>query len=193
MKILYVITSTDVGGAEKSLVSLVQALGSRHTMRVVSLKKCGPLAAELKAAGVSVTSLEMTGAGLGCVSKLTREIETFQPDVVHFNNIHYHLTPSVILAADRFRRETGKPVKLLYTAHDYQLVCPGHGLFDGAYRLCEDCLGGSFCSCIRRRCVKGSYAKSALAALEAYLWRGSRAYGAIDRIICCSAYLKEKN
>ena len=124
--------------------------------------------------------------------KMTRVLRDFQPVVVHFNNIHYHLTPSVILAADRFRRETGKPVKLLYTAHDYQLVCPGHGLFDGAYRLCEDCLGGSFCSCIRRRCVKGSYAKSALAALDACLWRASRAYGAIDRIICCSAYLKEK-
>lgn len=109
MKILYVITSTDVGGAEKSLVSLVQALGSRHTMRVVSLKKCGPLAAELKAAGASVTSLEMTGAGLGCVSKLTREIETFQPDVVH----------AMLFRAIEFARLAcaGRNVKLITTPH----------------------------------------------------------------------------
>jgi hypothetical protein len=58
--------------------------------------------------------------------------------------------------------------------------------------LCEDCLDGSFRHCIRRRCVKGSYLKSALAALDACIWRGSRAYGAIDTIVCCSAYLKQK-
>ena len=124
--------------------------------------------------------------------KMGHVLRDFQPDAVHFNNIHYHLTPSVILAADRYRRETGKPMKILYTAHDYQLVCPGHGLFDGNYRLCEDCLGGSFRHCIHRKCVKGSCIKSALAALAAWCWRGSAAYAAIDTIICCSAYLKEK-
>ena len=124
--------------------------------------------------------------------KLTRVLRDFQPEVVHVNNIHYHLTPSVLLAADRHRRKTGRPMKILYTAHDYQLVCPSHGLFDGKYALCEDCLGGSFRHCIRRRCVKGSYLKSALAALDACIWRGSRAYEAIDTIICCSAYLKQK-
>lgn len=124
--------------------------------------------------------------------KMTRVLRDFQPDAVHFNNIQYHLTPSVLLAADRYRRKAGKPVKILYTAHDYQLVCPSHGLFDGKYRLCEDCLGGSFAHCIRRKCVKGSYLKSALAALDAHVWRSGRAYGAIDTIICCSAYLKAK-
>ena len=124
--------------------------------------------------------------------KMGRVLRDFQPEVVHFNNIHYHLTPSVILAADRYRKKTGKPVKIICTAHDYQMVCPGHGLFDGNYQLCEDCLGGSFRHCIRRKCVKGSCIKSALAALAAYIWRGSAAYAAIDTIICCSAYLKEK-
>lgn len=124
--------------------------------------------------------------------KIRRVLEDFRPDVVHLNNIHYHLTPSVILAADRYRRRTGRAVKILYTAHDYQLVCPGHGLFDGNFTLCQDCLGGSFRSCIRRKCVKNSRAKSALAALDAALWRGSRAYASIDTILCCSAYMKEK-
>ena len=124
--------------------------------------------------------------------KMRRVLEDFQPDVVHLNNIHYHLTPSVILAAARYRRKTDRTVKILYTAHDYQLVCPSHGLFDGQFRLCQDCLGGSFRSCIRRKCVKNSRAKSVLAALDAALWRGSRAYGAMDTILCCSAYMKEK-
>lgn len=124
--------------------------------------------------------------------KLNRVLEAFQPDVLHLNNIQFHLTPSVILAADRYRRRTGKKLKIVYTAHDYQLVCPGHGLFDGHYRLCEKCLGGSYLHCVAGKCVKGSRLKSALAALDGAVWRYSRAYKCIDRIICCSAFLKEK-
>lgn len=124
--------------------------------------------------------------------KLTRVLEAFRPDVVHFNNIQFHLTPSVILAADRYRRKAGGRVKIISTAHDYQLVCPSHGLFDGQYRLCEKCLGGNFLHCVAGKCVKGSYLKSALAALDSFVWRHSRAYGRIDTILCCSAFLKSK-
>lgn len=124
--------------------------------------------------------------------QLTRVLEAFQPDVVHLNNIQFHLTPSVILASDRYRRKTGRKLKIVYTAHDYQLVCPSHGLFDGQYRLCEKCLGGNYLHCVKGKCVKGSYLKSMLAALDASVWRRSRAYACIDTIICCSAFLKEK-
>ena len=109
MKILYVITSTDVGGAEKSLVSLVKTVFPLHTVRVVSLKQEGPLADELKAVGASVVSLEMTGAGLGCVSKLVTEIKTFQPDIVH----------ALLFRAIEFTRLAcaGRNIKLITTPH----------------------------------------------------------------------------
>ena len=109
MKILYVITSTDVGGAEESLVSLVKTISPHHTVRVVSLKKYGPLAAELKALGASVTSLNMTGVGLGCVAKLKKEIESFKPDIVH----------AMLFRAIEFARLAcaGRHVKLVTTPH----------------------------------------------------------------------------
>ena len=109
MKILYVITSTDVGGAEKSLVFLVKKFSPLHTVRVVSLKKCGPLADEIKSAGASVTSLNMTGSGLGCVSKLVAEITSFQPDIVH----------AMLFRAIEFARLAcaGRKVKLITTPH----------------------------------------------------------------------------
>ena len=109
MKILYIITSTDVGGAEKSLVSLVKTVSPLHAVRVVSLKKCGPITQELQALGASVTSLEMTGSGLGCVSKLKKEIETFKPDVVH----------AMLFRAIEFARLAcaGRNVKLITTPH----------------------------------------------------------------------------
>ncbi len=109
MKILYVITTTDVGGAEQALVSLVRHVSRKHTVRVVCLKPLGPLAAEIRSSGAEVVSLEMTGAGLGMVAKLVREIETFQPDIVH----------AMLLRGIEFARlaSAGRGKKLITTPH----------------------------------------------------------------------------
>ena len=119
-------------------------------------------------------------------------LDDFQPDVVHLNNIQYHLTPAVIVAVRKYRKETGRSVKLVYTAHDFQLVCPSHGLFDGNYRICEKCLGGNYTHCLRNKCLKNSRAKSFLGMLDACFWKYSTTYEEIDTIICCSAFLKSK-
>ena len=124
--------------------------------------------------------------------KIRLVLETFQPDVVHFNNIQFHLTPSVILEVHKYRTETGRRVKIVYTAHDYQLICPSHGLFDSNIQICEKCLGGNYTHCLRTKCVKNSRAKSLLGMLDAYFWKWSEAYSHIDTIICCSAFLKSK-
>ena len=124
--------------------------------------------------------------------KIRRVLEDFQPDVVHMNNIQFHLTPSIILEVDKYRRQTGRSVKIIYTAHDYQLICPSHGLFDADIQICEKCLGGNYTHCLRTKCVKNSRAKSLLGMLDAYFWKWSRAYSCIDRIICCSRFLKSK-
>lgn len=109
MKILYVITSTDVGGAEQSLLSLVRYVGKKHTVRVVCLKPLGALAQEIRLTGAQIVSLEMTGAGIGMASKLVREIENFKPDVVH----------AMLLRAIEFARLAcaGRNIKLITTPH----------------------------------------------------------------------------
>lgn len=124
--------------------------------------------------------------------KIRRVLDAFQPDVVHLNNIQFHLTPSIILETEKYRKETGSRVKIVYTAHDYQLICPSHGLFDTENRICEKCLGGDYTHCLKTRCVKNSLGKSFLGMLDAYCWKWSRAYGYIDTIICCSNFLKAK-
>ena len=124
--------------------------------------------------------------------QIRRVLENFRPDVVHFNNIHYHLTPSVILEAEKYRKQTGRSMKIIYTAHDYQLVCPSHGLFDSQLRICEKCLGGNYTHCFRTKCLKNSRAKSLLGMCEAYFWKWNKAYSYIDKIICCSFFLRSK-
>ena len=124
--------------------------------------------------------------------KMMAVLRDFEPDVVHLNNIQFHLTPSIILAVESYRRQTGRKVKLIYTAHDYQLICPSHGLFDADVKVCEKCLGGNYTHCLRTRCVKRSFAKSFLATLDAYYWKHSKAYRFVDTIVCPSRFLKGK-
>ena len=124
--------------------------------------------------------------------KIRKVLDHFQPDVVHLNNIHFHLTPSIILETEKYRKETGRTVKIVYTAHDYQLICPSHGLFDTNIEVCEKCLGGNYTHCLRTKCVKNSRAKSLLGMMDAYFWKWSKAYSYVDTIVCCSNFLKSK-
>ena len=124
--------------------------------------------------------------------KIRKVLDTFNPDIVHLNNIHYHLTPSIILEVDKYRKANKKDTKIIYTAHDYQLICPSHGLFDTDINVCEKCLGGNYTHCLKTKCIKNSRAKSLLGTIDAYYWKHSRAYDCVDTIVCCSEFLKSK-
>ncbi|MBE6770731.1 MAG: glycosyltransferase family 4 protein [Ruminococcaceae bacterium] len=124
--------------------------------------------------------------------KIRKVLEYFEPDVVHLNNIQFHLTPSIILEAERYRKKTGCNLKIVYTAHDYQLICPSHGLFDPELNVCEKCLGGNYMHCFKTKCMKKSRMKSLLATADAFFWKYSKAYSYIDKIICPSSFLKSK-
>lgn len=115
--------------------------------------------------------------------------EEFRPDVVHLNNVHRQITLSILDAP--YLRENGVPV--FYTAHDYVTVCPGYLMLDGDGRVCDACLeDGRYRHCIENRCVKGSRAKSALAAMEASFNRAHKSNRRIDRVIAPSRFMRSK-
>ena len=125
--------------------------------------------------------------------KIRLVLDDFQPDVCHLNNFNYQLTPSIILEIVKWRKQTGRKCKIVYTAHDYQLVCPNHMCLNpNTHEICEKCLDGNFLNCIKGKCIHGSTAKSAVGAAEAYFWKWKSVYKYIDTIICCSNFLKSK-
>lgn len=125
--------------------------------------------------------------------KIRRVLEDFQPGVVHLNNFNYQLTPSVILEVVAWRNRARRPCRIVYTAHDAQLVCPNHLLKNpNTNALCEKCLGGRYINCARERCIHGSVARSVVGSVEGYYWRARRTYRHIDAVICPSAFLKGK-
>jgi glycosyltransferase involved in cell wall biosynthesis len=85
-RILFVSTSTTVGGAEKTLFALATLLDHRAypVAGVVSLKPEGHYAERLAQQGVNIQSLELTGAPRPADAKrLAKIIERARPDIVH--------------------------------------------------------------------------------------------------------------
>ena len=123
--------------------------------------------------------------------KIRQVLDDFQPDVCHLNNFNYQLTPSVILEIRKWEKQSGHRCKIVYTAHDAQLVCPNHLMKNpNTGELCQKCLGGHYMNCTKGRCIHGSLAKSAVGTLEAFFWKWMGAYRQIDTVICCSHFMK---
>lgn len=125
--------------------------------------------------------------------KLLAVLEDFQPDVLHINNFNFQLTPSILVAAEEYKAKHGSRLSIILTAHDYQLVCPNHMMYQPARKIiCDQCLDGQYRHCIAGRCIHGSSIRSVLGALESYYWHGRGIYSKFDAIVCPSAFIKEK-
>ncbi len=125
--------------------------------------------------------------------KIRLVLDDFRPDVVHLNNFNYQLTPSIILEIVKWREENNRICRIVFTAHDYNLVCPNHMMNNpNTHENCEKCLGGHYENCVKGKCIHGSILRSVLGALEAYYWNRKGVYQYIDKIICCSAFMKSK-
>ncbi|OXN00010.1 glycosyltransferase [Bifidobacterium vansinderenii] len=115
-------------------------------------------------------------------------LQEFKPDVIHMNNVHRQLTLSILDAP--YLKKHHVPV--VYTAHDYILLCPAYTMVDGSGKVCDDCLDRRFSHAVKKTCVKGSKAKSGLAFLEAVFLKYHHSYDKIDKIIAPSQFMKSK-
>ena len=112
-------------------------------------------------------------------------LDEVRPEIVHLHNAARQLSPSVVLAARRRR------IPVLITAHDYSLVCPQGQLYRGDREPCgpPNCLRGDVWHVVGSRCVKGSTAASAVAAVEHLVHRSLGMYTGCDLIIAPSGFL----
>ncbi|MBO4263346.1 MAG: glycosyltransferase [Bacteroidales bacterium] len=124
--------------------------------------------------------------GLGDVrTRFVRLLEDFRPDVVHLNNIHTQLSPVLAELAHR------RGIRVVWTLHDYKLLCPRYDCLRRGETVCESCFAGKW-PVLRHACMKNSLAASAMAWLEAVTWHRRRLVACTDRFICPSAFMAEK-
>ena len=128
--------------------------------------------------------------------KLRLVLDDFKPDVIHLNNFNYQLTPSMIVETVKWEKETGCHCRIVFTAHDFQLICPNHQLFNpNECRVCEKCIGSGnmrFFNCVKGKCIHASGVRSLLGFCEAYYWNARSIYRYLDTVICPSVFMKEK-
>jgi glycosyltransferase involved in cell wall biosynthesis len=120
-------------------------------------------------------------------AKFARLIDRVKPDIIHAQNLHGHLTPSILMEA----RARGLPV--VWTLHDYKLVCPNsHFLIDSSGVICEACRGGRYYQAVLKRCKKNSLLASLMASLEAYIHQLMGIRELADLFLAPSAFLRNK-
>lgn len=107
-------------------------------------------------------------------------------DIVHVHSVYHHLTPSVLPVI----RDAGLPI--FYTAHDLKLACPAYKMMTQG-RVCEACKGGDLTNVVRNRCIKNSFAASAVVAAEAMLHRRLKSYvDTISKVVAPSRFYRDK-
>ncbi len=107
-------------------------------------------------------------------------------DVAHLHNIYHQLSPAILSTL----KERGIPAAM--TLHDFKVVCGTYSLLNQG-ELCERCSGGNFGAILKTRCNGGSLLRSGLTWAEMTLHHKlSNPYGAVDRFISPSQFLKNK-
>ena len=136
--------------------------------------------------GVGMLETFMRMFGLGEVKrKFNSLLNDFKPDVVHLNNIHTQLSPVIA----RLAYERG--IKVIWTLHDYKLLCPRYDCLRNGNKVCEECFADKH-KVLEYKCMKNSKLASMLAYKEAMKWSREKLESYTDAFICPSQFMQHK-
>ena len=136
--------------------------------------------------GVGMLETFMRMFGLGEVKrKFNFLLNDFKPDVVHLNNIHTQLSPVIARLAHKRR------TKVIWTLHDYKLLCPRYDCLRNGNEVCEECFVDKH-KVLEYKCMKNSNLASMLAYKEGMKWSRKKLEGYTDVFICPSQFMYNK-
>ncbi len=133
MKLLLVHNTYQHPGGEDTVFEREAALLREHGHTVLTYTRSNAEVRDFSPTAKALLPLRMIWAR-DAVRDLRALIAAEKPDVAHFHNTHFMISPAAYTACC----EAGVPV--VQTLHNYRLSCPAATFFrDG--RVCEDCLG----------------------------------------------------
>lgn len=119
-------------------------------------------------------------------STFKKLLDDFKPDVVHLNNVHMQLSPVMAELAHQWG------IKVVWTLHDYKLLCPRYDCLKNGNTICETCFNGDKKACLDNKCMKGSKLASFIGFKEAIVWNRERLEASTDVFICPSQFMADK-
>ena len=117
--------------------------------------------------------------------RIREYLKKIKPDIVHLNNIHSHLTPSIIDEINRFN------IPIVWTLHDYELICPNIHFLSNE-KVCEKCKEHKYYQCVINRCKKNSLTASIVTAIKSYTHYFLNIEKKVDYFIAPSKFLGNK-
>ena len=125
-KILLINDFEKGGGAEKVFTQTYELLLNN---KIIADKFVGDLEhSKLNSSFNSLTTLSIIKTISRVYSyknyiKLQDVLHKLKPDVIHLHNYYSSLSPSILMAIRTYRKSCLK-IKVIFTAHDYHLLCP---------------------------------------------------------------------
>lgn len=183
MKVLLVHNRYQTGSpsGEDTVFEAERSLLLQHGVDVVTYTRSND---EINGIGKAAMPLRMSWSKR-TYRELVALIEAEKPDIAHFHNIFYCVTPSAYGAC----RDMGVPV--VQTLHNYRFLC-ANGLCLYGGRVCTDCLADKrFGRSVGRKCFRDSYLFSF--AMARFLYRHTRRgtfTGMIDAFIALTDHQK---
>lgn len=167
-----------------------------HDVRVFAMKypdnidlpDCSGYASEISFNGSTRDKILFAKRLLGhgdIVESATRILDEFQPDVVHLHNVHSYLSPIIGEIAHK------RGIRVVWTLHDYKLLCPSYSCRRPTGENCEECFSGAP-KVVKYGCMKGSLTQSLVADLEARVWNRKRLERMTDVFIAPSEFMHNK-
>lgn len=117
--------------------------------------------------------------------KFTQLLDEFQPDIVHLNNVHSQISPIVAEIAYKSN------IKVVWTLHDYKLLCPRYDCLRNDVEICELCFTNKT-QVINNKCMKNSWLASIIAYGEAVKWNKEKLQEYTKYFICPSKFIYNK-
>lgn len=112
-------------------------------------------------------------------------LDDFKPQVVHLGNIHSQLSPMIAEIAH------SRGIRVVWTLHDYKLLCPRYDCRRPGFGNCELCFTNKK-NVLKFSCMKNSRAASFLAFIEARRWNAGNLDKNTDAFVCPSRFMLEK-
>ncbi len=136
--------------------------------------------------GAKLTHLAWLGSNRRSYREITEIIRAKRPQIAHFHNIYYMMTPAVYKACH------DQGVRVVQSLHNFRMMC-SNALFYRDGHVCEDCVTKDLWEGVRHRCFRGSAVATALMAsnLER-MWRKGVWLKDVDRYIAAAEFTRSK-